>query len=79
MARWLDHLIEEDIHQGEGGEPLLDAIKITREEYLESLEKLSTDNRSNIHDNTASDIPGDLESGVLSSTINDREEGRTNK
>ena len=76
MASWIDQLMEEDVLQGEGGESLLDAIKITREEYQESLEKLSNYNRSNAHDNTALDIPDDLESGGVSSTMNDREEGR---
>ena len=56
IAKWLDHLVKENIHEGEGGEPLLDTLRITRDEYLESLEKLSTDNRSNVHDNTTSDI-----------------------
>ena len=66
-----------NVHQGEGGEPLLDTLSVKRDEYLEALEKISNDNRSNVHDNTASDIPDDLETGALSSTINDGEAGRT--
>ena len=72
-SRWIDHLLDEDILQKEGGEPLLDVTKVSKETYAESLVKLATHNRNNDYDNIDINILDDVGRDNLISTINDRE------
>ena len=41
ITECLHHLIEEPVHQGEGGEPLLDISSITEDEYIETVKTLN--------------------------------------
>ena len=56
IIEWLHHLIEEHVHQGQGGEPLLDISSITKDEYIKALETFAVDNGKEPLDKTTSNI-----------------------
>ena len=73
VAEWLQNLVREHVHQGEGGEPLLDISSITKDEYTEALKKFADDNENRTLDDTASDM-SNIGIGNLSSTSNENRE-----
>ena len=67
-SKWLDHLLDENILQREGGEPLMDVSKISKEVYAEALVRLITHNRDRDNDNIDLDVPDDVGRDNLTST-----------
>ena len=56
VAEWLHHLVKVHVHQGQGGEPLLNTSSITKDEYTKALEMFAVDNGNKTLDETASNM-----------------------
>ena len=69
--KWIDHLLVEN-----GGEPLLDVSKVSKEVYAEALMRFITHNRDRDNNNMELNVPDDVGRDNLTSTFNDGEDGR---
>ena len=67
-SKWIDHLLDEDVLQGEGGEPLLDVSKFSKEIYAEILVKFINRNKGRNNDNIDLNTP-EVERDNLTSTF----------
>ena len=75
-SRWIDHLLDNEILQEEGAEPLLDASKVSYEIYEQTLVKLIKRNKARNNDNIDPNTP-ENERDDLGSNFGDGRGGRT--